>query len=139
MKMLSMLLAALLLFSSTVCADQAASASSTQQGQMAGAQQAAKIKAQVQKRGAGEKSKVRVKLGNGTMVKGYISKIDESSFDVNGSKAGQATSISYADVQKIQGPGLSTGAKVAIGVVVVVAVVAIVVGIKLATTKVGPL
>ena len=91
--------------------------------------QVVKIKAQVQNRGAGEKSKVRVTLGNGTMVKGYISKIEDASFEVNGIKTGQATSVSYTDVQKVQGPGLSTGIKVAIVVVVAVAVVAAVFGI----------
>jgi hypothetical protein len=137
MKIFSIVLAALLVSSSAVCADQSAPASSPQQGQTAGAQQAAKIKAQVQKRGAGEKSKVRVTLGNATQVKGYISKIEEASFDVNASKTGQVTSISYTDVQKVQGPGLSRGAKIAIVVVVGVAVVATVVGIKFATTKIG--
>jgi hypothetical protein len=88
------------------------------------APQVAKIKAQVRKRGAGENSKVRVTLGNGTMVKGYISKIDESSFEVQGNKTGQATLIAYTDVQKVQGPGLSTGEKVAIGVAIGVGVIA---------------
>jgi hypothetical protein len=135
MKILSMLLTASLVFSSALCAEQPFPAPTPQEGQTAGAQQVAKIKAQVQKRGAGEKSKVRVTLGNGTMVKGYISKIEESSFEVNGNKTGQATSISYSDVQKIQGPGLSTGAKVAIGVGVGLAVAAAVIGILYARTK----
>jgi TRAP-type uncharacterized transport system fused permease subunit len=128
MRTLSLLLVAWLIFGS---AGYAAQTTETQQ--------VAKIKAQVQKHGAGEKSKVRVTLGNGTMVKGYISKIDESSFDVNESKAGQATSLSYTDVRKIQGPGLSRGAKIAIGVGVAVVVVGVIIGIKVATTKIGPL
>jgi hypothetical protein len=115
MRTLSLLLVALLVFSS------AASAAQTQV-----TPQAAKIKAQVQSRGTGEKSKVRVTLGNGTMVKGYISQIEESSFDVNDSKTRQATSISYTDVQKLQGPGLSKGAKIGIVVAVAVAVVVVV-------------
>jgi hypothetical protein len=124
MRTLFLLLVALLVFSSAGYA-----------AQTAGAAQAPNVKAQVQTRGAGEKSKVRVTLGNGTMLKGYISKIDESSFDVNASKTGQATSISYADVQKIQGPGLSTGSKIAIGIAVGVAVVATIIGIGLSTAK----
>jgi hypothetical protein len=136
-KTLSLLLVALLVFSSTGLADQAALAAEPQQGQAAETPQVAKIKAQVQKRGAGEKSKVRVTLANGTMVKGYISKIEDSSFEVNASKNGQPASISYTDVSKIQGPGLSTGAKVAIVVVVGLAVVATIIGIKLATANVG--
>jgi len=135
MRIFSLLLVASLVFTSTAFADQAALASEPQQGQAAETPQVAKIKAQVQKRGAGEKSKVRVTLANGTMVKGYISKIEDSSFEVNGSKTGQATSISYTDVQKIQGPGLSTGVKVAIGVSVGLAVAAAVIGILYARTK----
>jgi hypothetical protein len=121
MRTLSLLLVALLVFSSAGYA-----------AQTAGTPQVAKIKAQVQKRGAGEKSRVRVTLGTGTMVKGYISKIEDATFDVNGGKTGQATSIFYTDVQKIQGPGLSTAAKVGIGVAVGVAVVAAVFGIACA-------
>jgi hypothetical protein len=91
--------------------------------------QVAKSKAQVQKRGSGEKSKVRVTLGNRTMVKGYIGKIEEESFDGNGSNTGQAITITYSDVQKIQGHGLSRGAKIGLGVVVGVAVAAVVIAI----------
>jgi len=123
MRTLSLLLVALLIFSSAGYA-----------AQMAETPQVAKIKAQVQKRGAGEKSRVRVTLGNGTMVKGYISKIEETSFDVNGNKTGKATSVSYTDVQKIQGPGLSTGAKIAIGVTIGLAIAALVIGIEFAKT-----
>lgn len=126
MRTLSLLLVALLVFSSAGSA-----------AQTAGATQAAKIKAQVQKRGEGEKSRVRVTLGNGTMIRGYISKIDETSFVVNAGKAGQATSVSYTDVQKVQGPGLSTGAKVAIVVGIGLAIAATIIGIKFATTKIG--
>jgi hypothetical protein len=123
MRTFALLLVALLVFSSTGFA-----------AQSAGPAQVTKIKAQMQKRGAGEKSKVRVTLGNGTVVKGYISNIEESSFDVNGNKTGQATSISYTDVQKVQGPGLSTGAKIGIGVAVGVAIAATVIGIMYART-----
>ena len=126
MRTLSLLLVALLVFSSAGYA-----------APSAGTPQVAKIKVQVQKRGAGEKSRVRVTLENGTMVKGYISKVEESSFDVNPNKTGQATSISYTDVQKIQGPGLSNVAKVGIVVVVGVAIVALVIGIEFANAKIG--
>jgi hypothetical protein len=118
MRTLSMLLATLLVFTSAGYGTQTAETP-----------QVAKIKAQVQKRGAGEKSKVRVTLGNGTMVKGYIGKIEEASFDVNGSKTGQAITITYTDVQKIQGQGLSRGAKIGIGVAVGVAIAAVVIAI----------
>jgi len=125
MRTLSVLLVALLVFSSTAFADQSAVTP-----------QVAKVKAEVQKRGSGEKSKVRVTLASGTMLKGYIGKIEESSFDVNDAKTGKATAVPYTDVQKIQGSGLSTGWKVTIVVIVAVAVVAAVFGIGCASTKV---
>src|SRR5713226_3128865 len=84
-----------------------------------GTSQVAKVKDQVQKRGIGEKSRVKAKLVNGTEVKGYVSKIEETSFDVT-NKTGQTTTIAYAEVQNIQGPGLSKGAKIGIGVAVAV-------------------
>jgi len=73
MRILSSLLVAVLVFTDAALAGQPVSDSETQQGQATEIQQPAKIKAQVQKRGAGEKSKVRVTLGNRTVVKGYIS------------------------------------------------------------------
>lgn len=87
--------------------------------------QAAKIKAKVQKRGTGEKSPVKVTLANGAEIKGCVSKIEESSFTVTDKKTGQISTIPYADVEKIRGPGLSKGGKIAL-VVVGVAVVALV-------------
>jgi hypothetical protein len=123
MRTLSLLLIALLAFASTGFADQAAATP-----------QVARIKAQVQKRGVGEKSRVRVTLSSGTTLKGYIGKIEESSFDVNDGKTGKVTSVSYTDVQKIQGPGLSKVAKVGIVVAVGVAIVALVIGIEYART-----
>jgi len=75
----------------------------TQATQTQEASQAAKVKAEVQKRGAGEKSRVKVKLRNRAEVKGYISKIEDASFDVTDKNTGRATTIHYADVGKLQG------------------------------------
>ena len=90
------------------------------------ASQTAKVKAALQKRGVGEKSKVKVRLRTKEEVKGYISKIEDASFDLTDSKTGQATTIQFVHVEKVQGPGLSKGAKVGITVGVAVAIVAIV-------------
>ena len=67
----------------------------------------------------------------GPEVKGYISNIEETSFTVTDKKTGQTTTIPYADVRKIQGPGLSKGDKILIGVGVGVAAFGIVIGIIL--------
>ena len=118
MKYVSVLVITLLLLNSVVFAAQMAQ----------GTSQVAKVKDQVQKRGIGEKSRVKTKLVNGTEVKGYVSKIEETSFDVT-NKTGQTTTIAYAEVQNIQGPGLSKGTKIGIGVAVAVGGLAIIAAI----------
>jgi hypothetical protein len=116
MRAVSLLLTILLVSNSTAFAGQAALTSGSTQVQTQEASQAAKVKAKVEKRGIGEKSQVRAKLVNGSEVKGYISKIEETSFTVTDKKTGQATTVPYADVHKIRGPGLSKGDKILIGV-----------------------
>jgi sRNA-binding regulator protein Hfq len=137
MRVLSLLLVALLIFSSVGFADQPALAPETPQGQAEETPQVARFKAEVQKHGTGEKSKVRVTLGNGVTVKGYISKIEESSFEVIANKTGQATSISYTDVKKIQGPGLSTGAKIGIGVAIGIGALALITWVAVSHLKIN--
>jgi hypothetical protein len=85
-----------------------------------------KLKASVQKRGIGEKSKVKVKPRNNAEVKGYISRIEDASFDVTDKSSGQVTTIPYANVERVQGVGLSKGAKIGIIAGVGVAIVVIV-------------
>jgi len=131
MKLVSLMLMSLLVCEGAGFAGQAPPTTETSQVQTQETPQATKIKAKVQKRGTGEKSRVKVKLANGTEVKGYVSKIEETSFTVTDKKTGQTTAVLYADVQKIQGPGLSKGDKILIGVGVGVAVFGIVVGIIL--------
>lgn len=125
MRTVCVLLAILLVYNSAVFGGQAAPPSGTTQVQARETPQAAKIKAKVQKRRTGEKSQVKVRLVNGAEVKGYVSKIEESSFTVTDKKTGQISTIPYTDVEKIRGPGLSKGGKIAL-VVVGVAVVALV-------------
>lgn len=79
-----------------------------------------KVKAEVVKRGVNEKKRVRVKMLNGTKLKGYISQIGEDSFTLTVSKPNQTTVIAYKDVTKVEGGGLSGGARV--GVIVGAAV-----------------
>jgi hypothetical protein len=90
------------------------------------ASQSAKVKAEVQRRGTGEKSRVRVRLRTKVEVKGYISKIEDASFDVTAKSTGQATKIPYGDVERVQGAGLSKGAKIGIIVGIGVAIVVVV-------------
>ena len=125
MRVACLLLVGLLVCENSVLAAEATPITGTEQVQKQEAAQAAKTKAKMQKRGTGEKSQVRVRLVDGAEVKGYVSKIEESSFNVTNKRTGQTTTVPYANVQKIQGPGTSKGAKsplVAVGVAVVVLV-----------------
>jgi sRNA-binding regulator protein Hfq len=81
---------------------------------------AEKIKAAVVKRGTSEKKPVRVKMLNGTKMKGYISQIGEDSFTLTFTKNKQQTVIPYSDVAWVEGRGLAGGARV--GIIVAAAV-----------------
>jgi sRNA-binding regulator protein Hfq len=72
-----------------------------------------RVKAQVNKAGAG--AKVTVYLKDGTKIRGSIGQILDDSFDVTLSKDTQSSIISYRDVQKIKRRGWSTTAKVVVG------------------------
>ena len=116
MKPVSLMLVSLLVCEGAGFAGQAPPTTETSTVQTEETLQAAKIKAKVQKRGIGETSRVKAKLVNGSEVKGYVSKIEETSFTVTDKKTGQTTTVLYADVHKIRGPGLSKGDKILIGV-----------------------
>jgi len=73
------------------------------------------VKAEVFKRGTGEKARVKVKLRDGSEVRGYISKTNEDSFELR-DKSGKSVTIAYADVISVRKLGLSKGAKIGIGV-----------------------
>ena len=76
--------------------------------------QAAQAMVEVQKRGIGERSRVRVTLRNAPEVKGYISQTDADTFQVTDKKTGHVTTVAYQDVTRVRGGGMSAGAKLAI-------------------------
>ncbi len=86
-----------------------------------------RVKAGIVQLGVGEESYVTVKLRDKTKLAGYISEAREESFVVTNLKTSEATTVAYADVKKVKGHNLSTGAKVAIGAGIVVGVVMLVV------------
>ena len=110
MKCMSVLLAGLLI---CLVAVRPASAIA-QQGQSQ--QRVEKIKANVMKRGAGESARVEVRLLDGSKLKGYIREANESSFVVVDKKTGAAQSVTYEQVDRVKGAGLSLGAKIGIGI-----------------------
>jgi hypothetical protein len=96
---------------------------------------AAAIRTEVRRRGVGEKSRVKVSLRDASEVKAYISKIDDSAFEVTDKKSGISKFIAYGDVRKVQGPGLSSGVK--IGIVVGVVALAILISYAAAFVRLG--
>ncbi len=87
---------------------------------------AERVKACIVQLGVGEESYVTVKLRDKTKLAGYISEAREESFVVTNLKTSEATTVAYADVKKVKGHNLSTGAKVAIGAGIAFAVVLII-------------
>lgn len=74
-------------------------------------------KIEVTKLGLGEKARATITLKNGTKVKGYVSRADENDFVIRDRKADTPTTISYADVAKVQKDrGHSTARNLAIGI-----------------------
>jgi hypothetical protein len=86
-----------------------------------------KIKAKIAKLGVGEKARAQIKLHNGQKIKGYVSSAGPNDFAFTERKSGSTTTVAYADVVEVKKPGLSTGAKIAIGVGIGVGVLAVVV------------
>lgn len=109
MKSLSVILISLSLV--TTCAR--TSHATPRQGQPRG--RAEKVRSSLIKLGVGESARVEVKLRDGTRLKGYVREAGEDSFVVVNRKTGAASAVTYEQVDKLKGRGLSTGAKVAIG------------------------
>jgi sRNA-binding regulator protein Hfq len=89
-----------------------------------------KIKANVAKRGTGEKARVTVELRDGSKLKGHISQAGEDSFTLIEDKSGQTKVLAYSDVDRVKGRGgLSLAAKIGIGVAIFFGSLAILYGV----------
>jgi len=84
-----------------------------------------KVKTQVMKIGTGRDARVQVKLKDGTKLKGYVSQINETNFVVMNEITAAPTEVPYSKTKQIKGNNLSTGAKIAIGVGIVVLAITI--------------
>lgn len=91
-------------------------------------EQTAKIKAEISKRIAGDKTRVNLKLRSGAEMKGRLNKAGNDDFTFTDEKGGQQVAVAYADVERVKGRGLSTAAKFGIigGIVVGAAVIVLV-------------
>lgn len=96
------------------------------QAQSKDADQAAKVKSEIAKRVANNKTKVKIKLRNGEELKGRIEQAGDTSFTISEDKTAKQTQVAYSDVAGVKGRGMSTAMKIGIVVVVAVVVVAVV-------------
>ena len=78
--------------------------------------QTAKVKAEVVNRLNKKEEHVKIRLRNGTEVKGYITQTGDNGFTLSNEKTKTGTDIAYADVQHVEGRGMSKTKKIAIGV-----------------------
>ncbi|HWW76823.1 MAG TPA: hypothetical protein VNZ44_15600, partial [Pyrinomonadaceae bacterium] len=83
------------------------------------AQFAEKVKAGIARLGTGTEARVEVKLRDKTRLKGYVGEAGAEQFTVVDAKTGAATAVAYPQVQQVKGNNLSQGAKIAIGVGVI--------------------
>ena len=83
-----------------------------------------KAKTEVVDRLNKKETRVKVKLRNGSEVKGRITQSGEKSFTLTDEKTGSRSDIVYADVLNVEGRGMSKKKKVFIAVGVSVAVFA---------------
>jgi len=93
------------------------------------AQQAGNIRTKIQKYSA-EKKQVKLVLHTGHELKGHVSRSDDTSFDLT-ERSGTVSKLNYEDVAGVHKIGLSTGAKIAIGVGCAVAITAAVIAVGL--------
>jgi len=72
-------------------------------------------------------------MKDGTKLKGYISQTLEDSFDLTNAKTKQPTTVLYRDVAQVKKQGLSTGAKIALGIGIGALATAVVIGALVAS------
>jgi hypothetical protein len=91
------------------------------------------LKIKIARLGVGEKAKATVTLKDGTKIKGYISRAGDDDFVMRDRKTDAATTIRYADIQKVDSnKGHSTARNIAIGVGIGVGAFLAVIAITLA-------
>jgi hypothetical protein len=85
-------------------------------------------KAQISKLGTGPKARVDVKLRDGTKLTGYVSERQDDYFIVTDAKTGNATKVAYAEVIQVKARKNSSGAKILIrGLALLAGVIAVIV------------
>jgi hypothetical protein len=87
------------------------------------AQRAEKVRQGILRLGVGKDARVSLKLKDKTRLVGYISEAKSESFVIKDMKTGASSVVAYPSVTQVKGHNLSTGAKIAIGVGIVAAII----------------
>lgn len=82
---------------------------------------AAKVRSEITKLGTGTNARIKVKLLDGTKLKGYVSEVNEDSFTVLNDKTNTTTQILYSQAKQVKGKNNLTGT--VIGVAIVIALI----------------
>lgn len=80
---------------------------------------AGKVKEGISQLGTGAAARIEVKLRDKTKLKGYVGEAGEESFVIVDEKTGATSTVAYSQVKQVRGNNLSKGAKIAIGVGVI--------------------
>jgi hypothetical protein len=86
---------------------------------------AEKVKTNIVKLGIGQNARIKVKLKDGTKLKGYVSQINENSFVVTNETNGMTTEVPYPQAKQVKGNNMSTGVKIAIGIGILIGIVVV--------------
>lgn len=91
------------------------------------------VRAKVKKIGIGERGKVKAKLLDGTAYEGFVREASDDNFVIV-DKQGSPHVVLYKDVKEVKAKrGLSTGAKIGIGIAIGAGAVLAVIGILIAS------
>ena len=84
---------------------------------------AGKVKTEIAKLGTGTDAKVKVKLKDGTELKGYVSEIKADSFVIVNEKTGTANEVAYSQSKQVKGNNLSKGTIIGISLGIAVGII----------------
>ncbi len=93
-----------------------------------------KVKTEIAKLGVGTDARIKVKLKDGTKLKGYVSEIKDTEFSVTNAKTGETIPVPYSHAKQVKGNNDLTGVLVGIGVVGLLVVLAIILHVQREST-----
>lgn len=96
----------------------------------------AKIKTEIVRRLRDKKTDVTVSLRNGSELKGRITEAAENRFILKATNNGTQRDLSYADVTRVKGRGLSKGAK--FGILTAIVAGAVIIGALVSMKNIEP-